>query len=201
VGREDHDAVLAQLAEKVQEAHALGGVEARGGFVHDDQSRVAQQSHRDAEALPHPPGEAAQVLLPDLVEVRLPEQRIHGFLPLTPLRDPLQHGEVVEKVLRVDLGVDPELLRQVPERPPHLVLLHQNVDIAEPRAPAVRLLQRRQSSHQRGLTGTVGAEQSIHAEGYGERHILQGVDTIGVRLRQIADDEFPRRRCPPRTAG
>ena len=74
-GEDDH-AVLAQLAEQVQEAHALGRVEAGGRLVDDDEPRVAEQRHRDAEALPHAAGEAAELLLAHVPEVGLPQQRL-----------------------------------------------------------------------------------------------------------------------------
>ena len=77
---EEDDAVLAQLAEQVQEAHALGRVEAGGRFVHDHQLRVAQQRDGDAEALPHAAGVAAELLLAHVPEVGLPEERLDDLL-------------------------------------------------------------------------------------------------------------------------
>jgi hypothetical protein len=37
VCRQDHDGLLTDLAEEIEEAHALGGIEARGGLVDDDE--------------------------------------------------------------------------------------------------------------------------------------------------------------------
>jgi hypothetical protein len=60
---EDDDAVLADLAQQVEEAHALGRVEPRGGLVDDDELRVAEQRDGDAEALAHAARVAAEPLL------------------------------------------------------------------------------------------------------------------------------------------
>ena len=80
---EDHDGVLADLAEQVQKAHALGGIEAGGRLVDDDQLRVAEQRDRDAEALAHAAGVAAELLLPHVVQVGLLQQRVDD-LPCAP---------------------------------------------------------------------------------------------------------------------
>ena len=86
VRREDHDGVLADLAEQVQEAHALGGIEAGGGLVDDDQRRVAEQRDGDAEALAHAAGVAAELLLAHVVEVRLAQQRLDDLAARPPRR-------------------------------------------------------------------------------------------------------------------
>ena len=91
--REDHDGVLADLAEQVQEAHALGGIEAGGGLVDDDELRIAQQRDRDAEALAHSAGVAAELLSPHLLQVGLAQERFDDRLASPPLGDALEHGE------------------------------------------------------------------------------------------------------------
>src|SRR5687768_9871845 len=61
VRREDDDGVLAEVAEEIEEAHALGGVESGGGLVDDDKLWIRQESNRDAEALAHAAGVAAEL--------------------------------------------------------------------------------------------------------------------------------------------
>ena len=80
VRRQDHDHVLADLGQQVEEAVALLGVEAGGGLVDDDQLRLAEQRLRDAEALAHAAGEAGQRLLAHVPEVDLLQQRLDGLL-------------------------------------------------------------------------------------------------------------------------
>ena len=92
-----------------------------------------------------------------------------------------------EQVLRAHLRIDAELLRQVAERLAHLILLLQHVDVAEVDAAAVRLLQRGQDAHQRGLAGAVGAEQAVHPRRNRERHVLQRLHAVGVGLGYVAN--------------
>ena len=84
-------------AEQVQEAHALGRVEAGRRLVHDHQLRIAQQRHGDAEALPHAARVAAELLLADLPQVRLPEERLDDLLARPALGDALEQREVIEQ--------------------------------------------------------------------------------------------------------
>src|SRR5687767_6660923 len=128
VRREDDDAVLSQLAQQVEEAHPLGRVEAGRRFVDDHQLRAAEERHGDAETLPHSPGVAAQLLLPYVPEVRLPEERLDDLPARRTLGNALEDREVIEQVLRAHLRIDAELLRQVSERLPHGVLLLHDVE-------------------------------------------------------------------------
>ena len=125
---EKDDAVLPDLAEQVEEPHALGGVEPGRRLVHDQQLGVAEQRHGDAKALPHAPRVAAQLLLAHVPQVRLPEQRLDDFLAFPALGDALEQREVIEQLLRAHLRIDAELLRQIAERLADFVLLPQHVD-------------------------------------------------------------------------
>jgi len=53
MGREDDGDVSADRGEQIEESVALGGVEAGGRLIDDDQSRIGEQRLRDAEALLH----------------------------------------------------------------------------------------------------------------------------------------------------
>src|SRR5687768_17595713 len=69
VRRKDDDDVLAEVPEEVEEAHALGGVESRGGLVDDDELRIREEGDGDTEALTHSAGVAAELLLASVPEV------------------------------------------------------------------------------------------------------------------------------------
>jgi hypothetical protein len=195
VRRENHDDVQRDVGEQVVKAHALLGVEAGGRLVDDDEARVAEQRLRDAEALPHPAREAAELLLADGEEVDALEQCAHRLAPRLRIDDALQAREVVEQVLGGDARVDAEVLRQVAEDAAHCVLVAQHVDVAaavdadQARAAGVGLLQRRERSHQRRLAGTVGAQQSEHSGRDRERHAVERADAVGIGLGEIADLE------------
>ena len=70
------------------EAHALLRVEAGRRLVDDDQFRVAQQGLRDAEALAHAAGKAAQALVAYVEQIGLLQQAIDNLAPARPLRQP-----------------------------------------------------------------------------------------------------------------
>ena len=103
------------------------------------------------------------------------------------LSDALEHCEVIEQVLRADFGIDAELLRQVAERLAYFVLLVQHVDLTETNGALVRILQCGEDAHQRGLSCAVGTEQAVHPGRNGERHVLQRLHAVGVRLRDAAN--------------
>jgi hypothetical protein len=190
VGAEDDDHVLADLAEQVEEAVALGRVEAGGGLVDDDEAGAAEQGDGDAEALLHAAGEAADGLLADRGEVGLLEQGGDLGAALAADGDALQDREVLEDGLGGEVGVEAELLREVAELAAELGLLFEHVDVAEADAAAVGVLQGGDRAHERRLAGAVGAEQAEHAGGDREVDALQRAHAVGVGLGELADLQF-----------
>ena len=63
-------------ASRLRKRTRSSGIEPRGRLVDDDQLRVAEQRDGDAEALAHAAGEAAELLLARVPQVRLLEQRV-----------------------------------------------------------------------------------------------------------------------------
>ena len=59
VRRQDDDAVLSELGEQIQKAHALFGVEPGRRLVDDDQAGITEQCDRDPEPLAHAARKAA----------------------------------------------------------------------------------------------------------------------------------------------
>ena len=82
VGGEDDGAVAAQGGEQVQEAIALGGVQAGRGLVDNDEAGIAEQRLRDAEALLHAAGIGGEGLLANVPQIGLLEQRVDHLLAL-----------------------------------------------------------------------------------------------------------------------
>ena len=191
---QDDDAVLAQLAEQVEEAHALGRIQAGGGLVHDQQARIAQQRHRHAETLAHAARIAAELALARLPQVRPAQQRLAGVLALAAVHQPLQDGEVVEQRFRRHPRNQSEVLRQVTKRAPHRIRFSQGIDGAESHRAGIRRLQRGQRAHQRGLARTIGPQQAVHALRDGQADVVEGADAVGVGLGEVLDPQF-KRRC------
>ena len=128
VRRQYDDDVLADLTQQVEEPPALGRIETRRRLIDDQQSRTPGQCDRDAESLLHPARESADFLAPHVVQIRLLQQRLHQVAPLASHRHALQLGEVIEHGLRGLVGIQPELLRQIPEVLAHFGRLGQHVD-------------------------------------------------------------------------
>ena len=166
------------------------GIEAGRGLVDDDEPRISQQRLRDAEALLHAAGKAAQRLVAMVPQVGLPQQRLHHLAPLLGILDALQRSEVRQQALGRDLGIQSKLLRQIAEHLAHVVLLAQHVDAVHARGAAVGFLQRGQSAHEGGLAGAVRAEQSEHALWNGQRDVLQRLRPVGIALGETCDLKF-----------
>ena len=58
-------------------------------------------------------------------------------------------------------------------------------------AAFIRLLQRGQDAHQRGLAGAVGAEQAVHPRRNRERHVLQRLHAVGIGLGYAVESAVP----------
>ena len=128
MGREYHDGLLADLAEEVEEAHALGGVESCRGLVDDDERGAAEERDGDPEALAHAAGVSAQPLAANVPEIGLPQQPVDDAAAFGSVGEAFEHREVVEQPLGAHARVHAELLRQVAEGAAHAVLFAHYVD-------------------------------------------------------------------------
>jgi hypothetical protein len=182
VGGEDDGDVGADGAEEVEEAVALGGVEAGGGLVDDDELGVGEQGLGDAEALLHAAGVGAEGLLARGPEVGLVEQGVDHLVALGLVGDALHDGEVVEHVERGHLGIDTELLGEIAEDFADRVLVLEDVDAVERDGAGVGVLQGGDGAHEGGLAGAVGAEEAEHLVADGEGEVLECFDAVGIGL-------------------
>lgn len=96
---------------------------------------------------------------------------------------------LIEQLLRAHLRIHAELLGQIAECLPDLVLLAQHVELAQVDGAFVRILKRRDHAHQRRLSSAVRPEQPEHAGGDGEADISEGAHAVRIRPRDIADAE------------
>jgi type IV pilus biogenesis protein CpaD/CtpE len=100
---------------------------------------------------------------------------------------------VGEQVFRRDFRVKAEFLRQIPQNAAHRILLAQHVDVTQSRAAAVGLLQRSESSHQRGFACAVWPQQAEHSQRNIQRDITQCLRAVGITFGEILDSKFHRR--------
>ncbi len=115
-------------------------------------------------------------------QVGLLQQAVDHFAPASPVRQALEAGEMVQQLIGGDLGIDPEVLRQVAQQAADLVFFVQHVQFTQEHRAGIAFLQRCQRTHQGGLAGAIGAEQAKHPGRDRERDIVQGDHAIGIGL-------------------
>jgi hypothetical protein len=145
------------LDERAHVADA-GGVEAVGRLVEHQQPRVAQQARRDAEALAHPVGVAADLVTGAAGQVD----------DLQRLVDPVragaavEHGEPLEIPAPGQVGIEARALDEpgdaLQRARPRLL----PGPAEDPQRPGVRPDQAEQHPQQRGLARAVGPEDAVH---------------------------------------
>ena len=181
---------FADLRKQIVEAVALAGVQARRRLIHDKKLGTTQQSLRDTKTLPHASGIAGREFLSIIVEIAAPQHCFHKFLALFAIHDSFQKGDVIQHVLRGNARVNAEVLRQIAKPAANFFLLLQHVDVTKRCGSAVRLLERGQRAHQRGLAGTIGAKQSVHPARNPQRDVIQCFHTIRIGFGQTLNIEF-----------
>lgn len=114
VRRENDDALAGKFGEKISEANALLGIKAGGGFIDDEELRIVEERLRDADALAHASGVAAERALGGVGEIYEREQ--FGDAPAGGRRgDAFYSGEIVEEFDGAEIGIDAEVLRKIAE--------------------------------------------------------------------------------------
>ncbi len=183
---QDHD-LARQFGEQILEAIALLRIEPGRRLVDHQQFRRADQRLRDAEALAHAARITSESTLLHAGEIHALEQRRDDVLAITGVGDALHAGEVVEHLLGRQTRIDAEVLRQVAEDPPHVVLANAQVEIVQHHRAVVGLEQCRETLHQGRLAGAVRTEQSEHPVLDREADAAQRLDAAGVGLPQVSN--------------
>ena len=174
-------------SQQVVEAVALLRIEAGGGFVHDDQLRLADERLRDPKALAHPAGKARDSLLANRPQVDLLQQRFDGVLAGTGGGDAFQDRQMVQQIVGGNPRIDIEVLGQVTEEGAQLFRFAHHVNLTKADASGGRRLQRGDAPHQRGLPGAVGAEQAEHAFGDGEGSVIERPGPVGIDMSNAGE--------------
>ena len=82
------------------------------------------------------------------VQIYSMQHRRNQFPPLPAVRDAFENGQVIEHALGGGARIHAKFLRQVAEDFSNLMRLRQHVQIAQRRSAFIRLLQRREDSHE-----------------------------------------------------
>lgn len=228
-GEQERRAARHQVLNHVPQRHPVAGVQAGRRLVHEHHRGPHHQCRRQVQAAAHTAGVRLRGAVGGLREVELLQQ-----LPRPGLRRLSAHLVELPDHLEVlpagqILVHRRELARQA-YLAAYLVRVPQHVDPGHDRLAAVRLQQRRQHAHRRGLARAVRTQQPQHralghvqvhsvqcayvSEGLheafgidGARHPVSPVQGLPQRerasqTRYIASTLFPRlRHSPPRCHG
>ena len=92
---EDHHNAAADGAEQIEETIAFGGVEAGGGFIHDDKFGTREERLGDAETLLHAAGISSEGLFAKIPEVGLLQEAFDELLAFAAIRNALHDREMI----------------------------------------------------------------------------------------------------------
>src|SRR5271154_6624228 len=121
--RQNNDDVLSDFREQVVKTVALAGIQSSRWFIHNKQSRAADERLPNSESLTHPTGKTGQGFLSVRIQVDALQQRFHQLFALLRIYKTLEQREVVKHVLRRDPRIHSKVLRQITEQLAHLLLL------------------------------------------------------------------------------
>ncbi len=165
-GEEDGDlALTAQFLEKLPNLYDPVGIEAVSGLIQNQEFRIGDQRPDDPQALLHPHGEGAHLLVGGHCEPSHLEEPVD----LVGLGDPQQVGEDHQVLTSREVGVKPRSFDQGSHTREHFFagtdLFSENLDAA-----AIGLGEPQEHPEGRGLSGTIVAEKTVdlsffHGEG------------------------------------
>ncbi len=189
MGGEEHHALLGQVSQQGAEAGPFLRIEADRRLVGHQQVGVVQQGAGNAHPLDHAAREPAQPAASGLLQPGGLQKRVDP-IACGAARHALQGSHVVQKLLGGQLGVDPKILRQVAERPPHGDGPVHDVGAVPAEGARRGRRDRRDEPHERRLAGPVGAQQPDEALRHREGDAPDGLGAVAVGLRHVVDLEL-----------
>src|SRR5207248_10529384 len=105
-------------------------------------------------------------------------------------------GDIVQRLICRERRIEPEILGQVPEDVPDLILVGRNVMPVDARRAARWVEQRSEDGHQRALAGSVRPEQGEDTIGYLEALFVESNHSAFVLFPVFFDLDF--QRTPPK---
>ncbi len=183
----DHDdgaAVVGEPAQHVHHGAVHAGVETGGRLVQEEQRRLGQQFHGDADPFALAAGESVHGLSGAFFEPQFPDHLLHPGLPFGVLRvlGEAQFGGVGEGGAHGELGVQDVVLRDQADAPPQFGVVAVQVTAVVQDGAVVGGPLSGQSVEQRGLAGPARSddgEQALlpHREGdVVEQDLVAAVD-------------------------
>ncbi len=183
-GEKDRDLLLlVELLDVGPKLVARLWIEAKSGFVEEDDLRRVQKTARDFEASPHPAGELLDRVLAPVPQLKQLEQLLDAFVAEL-ARNAVQHAVEVHVLVGGQFVVDAGVLEYDPELLARAGLIPHGVDAVEGHTAARGFQQRSQHLDGSGLAGAVGAEEGENlALGHLKGDVVDG-DEIAEFLHQ-----------------
>jgi hypothetical protein len=187
LGREQHGgALLGEALDGLPDLEPSLGVEPGGGLVEEDDLRAPDEAHRDVEPATHAARVGRHPAGGRVGQGESVEQRVGDRARVPQVPQPRDEHEVLPP------GEDLVDRRELPgeaDRLAHVRGLHRDVEAVDGCRAAVGPEQRGQDPDDRGLAGTVGAEQGDDAAAcHVEVHAPQDVQVLeGLHERTDVD--------------
>jgi hypothetical protein len=179
VRRENDDALAGKFGKKIAKTDALFGIEAGGGFIDDEELGIVEERLRDADALAHAAGIAAERALGGVGEIY--EREEFGDAPAgSRSGDAFYSGEIVEEFDGAEIGVDAEVLWKIAEDGAKSVGMAGDVGVVPEDAAIGRLRDGGEDAHESGFAGAIGAEKTEDARLQRKMHIAKGLDAAAI---------------------
>ena len=159
---EDHDALAGELREQVAETDALFGVESGRGLIDDEKLWIVEQRLSDADSLLHSSGKASQRATAHIGEVHQVQELVDAP-PRCGRVQAFDGGKVLEELLRIQVGINAEILGQVSEHRAQRIWIRSKVGIVPGHLAFGGARNGGEDAHQGGLARPVGAEQAEDA--------------------------------------
>ena len=152
--------------------------------------RVADESLRDPEALPHAAGESGEPLAAVLPQVHAVQHLVDHFLALFPVGDAFQKRNLVEHLFGIHPRIHAEILGQVAQHLANLVLGAKHIEAVHVDGAGIGFLQGGDGAHQRGFAGAIRAEQPVKAQRDREVHIVEGANAAFIDLVEACNPKL-----------
>jgi hypothetical protein len=159
VGAEDDGVVAGEVLEQVADLDDLGGVEAAGRLIEDQDIGIVDDGLSDADALAVALGELADQLGADLAERAFADDVIDARFDVA-LRDALELSDEQEVLDDLHFGVDGGSFREVPDTFFDLHGLLLDVEAGNGSLTRSGRQEACEHAHRGGFAGAIGAEEA-----------------------------------------
>jgi len=174
MGGQNDDAVPGELGDQIAEADALSGVKARRGLVQNEDAGITEHGLGDAQPLAHTAGEGTDLLGGCIRQIHRFQQLPNALLAVL-LGDAFQNAHIPHEFQHGEVPVKLGILGQIANAAQELCTHAPNVLPVDVNVAPITGNDTHKEIDERGLTGTVGAQQAVDAVFQSRRKLPEGV--------------------------